>query len=101
MIDDVDRQRLETIRHLVAERDIVLAAMTSERDEILATLTAERIVAIAKLDSILQGNFLLLSEDLTDRLFGRVLQLIVTALAVAAILSLLVTVMLRRKAGSP
>ena len=100
MSDDVDRQRLETLRHFVTERDIVLAAMTAEREEILAALTAERLAAIANLDSILRGNVLLLSEDLTDRLFGRILQLIVTALVVAAILSLLVMVMLRRKAGA-
>lgn len=98
VLNDLERQRLETLDHLVAERDTVLAVLAAERELILEAVTAERMAAIAELDSVLQHSVLLLSEDLIDRMFGRVLQLIAVALAVAVILSLLVVLVLRRRA---
>jgi hypothetical protein len=87
VLADVDRQRMATLSDLMTERDTILQA-----------LTAERTAAIAELDSVLVQSVLLLSEDLVDRLFWRLVQLVAVLLLAAGVAGVFVMVWRRRRA---
>jgi hypothetical protein len=87
VLADVDRQRMATLSDLMTERDTILGA-----------LTAERTAAIAELDSVLVHSVLLLSEDLADRLFWRLVQLVAVLLLAAGVAGVFVRLDRRRRA---
>ena len=99
-IDDIDRQREDTIAALRLEREALVQAIEAQTALALQRIQEERVATMNHLEQMLETTVDFSfdrSEDLADRLFFRVLILIVILAATLLVVAILFMRLLRQR----
>ncbi len=99
-IDDVDRQRQETLAMLQSEREEVMRVLLTQTQEALATLRQERELTLSEVERMLEGTVsgsFDRVDDLADRLMVRILFMVGVASAALLLAAVVFGLLIRRR----